>query len=72
YIWFDGTTGDANYVDTVFRRPPDFPDWISSGIVQPAAFRVNGADVAGIPEPGTLVLIGFGMVGLAITRRRRS
>ncbi len=45
-----------------------------SGIPQGYDYRMDGQvifDVAPIPEPGTLVLLGLGLVGIGLTVRRR-
>jgi len=68
YLWYVGTVGDPNYVNTMWRRPPDgYVDWATSGIVQPAAFQVNASAV---PLPAALLLFGPGLAGLAAITRR--
>ena len=67
YIWYDGTLGDPGYVDTKFQRPPGGVSWARSGIVSPAAFRVNSVNQ--VPEPSILMLMGFGLAGIGYRRR---
>ncbi len=49
------------YLDDQIRNPDS--DWND--------MVVNANDVAPVPEPGTMVLLGFGMLGLAIYGKRR-
>lgn len=65
---------------------PDLQSWIRNGNLEPdwlrigtdivggttfnAAFSLTG-DVQSVPEPATLALIGLGLVGIALARRRK-
>jgi len=51
-----------------FLRPTDF-SIANTGFYGPMFFV--GANPAGAPEPATLALFGFGLLGLAVIRRRR-
>jgi hypothetical protein len=65
YYWYIGTMGDPNYVNTTWRRPPDYPAWSPSGLITPAAFQVNA-----VPLPASLLLLAPGLLGLVGMRRR--
>jgi hypothetical protein len=51
--------------------------WYKAGAPNPTGVQVlfnptfTGGDLAGIPEPGTLVLLGGGLLALGFFRRRR-
>jgi len=47
------------------KIPGSCKDW------NPSDTRANTAAVAAVPEPGTLALIGLGLAGLVIARRRK-
>lgn len=65
YIWWDGTFGDANYVNTLWRTASD--PWTTSGIVTPAAFAVHSETVS---EPATLAIFSAALLFLVRLRRR--
>lgn len=41
----------------------------SGGVKNPGAFRIEGTPVS-TPEPASMLLLGFGLVGLAVLRKR--
>ena len=62
--WFGSASGWGPFVGAV-----DNIGWTINGQSQTANFEVPGGTV---PEPGSLLLAGAALFGLAATRRRRS
>lgn len=46
--------------------------WIHDGTGTDAAFDVLGTPSTSTPEPGSLLLLGSGLAGLLVARRRRN
>lgn len=44
--------------------------WTINGQSQTSNFEVSGG--AAVPEPGTMLLVGAALLGVAVARRRRS
>ena len=42
------------------------------GVNPPAGCNVGGGGSAEVPEPGTMALLGLGLLGFALTRRRKA
>ncbi len=63
-IAFDGTNNAKLYLDDQILALPADRDYNDMVVV--------ANDVAPVPEPGTLLLLGSGLVGLAFLKRRKS
>jgi hypothetical protein len=63
--------GVQHFADaTGLGREADFAStWINSGF--DSAFLISYRDDRRVPEPMTLALVGLGLGGLAMTRRRK-
>jgi hypothetical protein len=69
-----GGIGRVELTRSQFACDPDVdfcgPDW--SPIIDDVEFQPLGEGAAPVPEPGTLILLGAGLGGVAVSRRRRN
>ena len=70
-----GASFSANgfgYVDSMLSWVDDtlFVNWRDGGITGNPGVSINLAYVA-VPEPGTLALLGIGLFGMGLSRRRK-
>ena len=67
--WNLNTTGDTN---DQAQSTDGGSTWFSPSGITPGAFEVDGTLVAGVPEPGSALLIGAGLLATYALGRRRS
>jgi hypothetical protein len=67
-VWNFSDTGVGGYADS--QHKPGV--WLPSGFtLGNSAFRIDGSPAAAVPEPGSLTLLGAGVVAMAVYRWRR-
>lgn len=66
FAWYNTTTVDSSGRQTIAADP--FSGLSGGGNGKDFAFRVNGT--TSVPEPATLLLLGFGIAGLGFAKRR--
>jgi hypothetical protein len=66
-----GVDGIAD-IDVIFNNGDVFLSGPSDGVAElvPGEFSISGTSVSYVPEPGTALLMGLGLLGLGASRRR--
>jgi hypothetical protein len=70
-VWFDNSTGAASRFAQRTDPPRPNNDFVVFGNTTQGAFTVLVANVVKAAEPASLLLLGAGVAGLALVRRRR-
>ena len=65
------TPGTALFIGALDKSGPNITKVVFSGTTTPKTDFAVGTMYLGVPEPGTLVLLGSGLIGLAGVSRRR-
>ena len=63
-LFLDFTDGELSYGSFLYRVDSLFDGWLTENVV--------AAEHVSVPEPGTLALLGIGLLGMGLTRRRKT
>ncbi|MFM8325516.1 MAG: PEP-CTERM sorting domain-containing protein, partial [Pirellulaceae bacterium] len=65
-----GSSGNFNILLPYFTLNYDFGNFNGHDLDIVAKFSGSGAALAGVPEPGTILVVSSGMLGMMLRRRR--
>jgi hypothetical protein len=65
-----GSSGNFNILLPYFTLDYDFGNFNGHDLDIVASFSGSGAALAGVPEPGTILVVSSGMLGMMLRRRR--
>ncbi|MFN9591923.1 MAG: PEP-CTERM sorting domain-containing protein, partial [Pirellulaceae bacterium] len=65
-----GTPGNFGFLLPYFVLDYDFGNFNGHDLEIVASFSGSGAALAGVPEPGTILVVSSGMLGMMLRRRR--
>jgi len=70
-LTFDTLSVGTSPLEIVDPNPPFYMSRLSDELGEPLDFERESGSISPVPEPATFILIGFGLGGIGILRRKR-